>query len=106
MYAIVKIGSFQFKVSPGDVIDAPLIEASSEKAISLEEVLLFADDKDIRIGRPFLKDVKVAAKLLRQHLGPKVLSFKFKRRKDYSLRKGHRQKLMLLEITKIEAGKE
>lgn len=103
MYAVVQIGGHQFKVAEGDTIDAYKLDAEQGKDISLDQVLLYAQGDDVRIGQPFLKDVKIKAKVVKNHLGPKVISFKFTRRKDFSKTKGQRQKLTALQIVKIQA---
>ena len=103
MFAVVQVGSSQYKVSEGDVIDTQLLEGEENESIHLDKILLFASGSDIRIGRPFLKDVTVEAQLLNHHLGEKVLSFKYRRRKNSSWKKGHRQRLTSLTIKKITA---
>ena len=103
MYAVVKVGSAQFKVSEGDTIDAHKIDGEDGKTITLDQVLMYVKDADIRIGQPFLKGVQVTAKVVRQHLADRVITFKFRRRKNSSSKRGHRQKLTALNITKISA---
>ena len=105
MYAIVQVGSLQYKVSEGDSIDTQLLEGKDGKDIALDKVLLLADGPNVKIGQPYLKGVKITAKILRHHLADKVISFKFRRRKDSLWKKGHRQKLVTLNITKIAAEK-
>lgn len=104
MFAIVQLGSLQYKISEGDVIESQILEGEKKDNIPLENVLLFANDTDLRIGRPFLKDVMVTAEIVRQHLGEKVISYKYRRRKTSAWKKGHRQKLTALRIKKIHAG--
>lgn len=104
MYAVVKVGSSQFKVSEGDTIQAHRMDTLEEgKDISLDQVLLFSKDSDIRIGKPFLKDVKVTAKVVKHSLGVKSISFRFRKRKNSSKIRGHRRQLTTLNITKISA---
>lgn len=102
MYAVVQVGTHQYRVSEGDVIDAHRIPGEAGQEVVLDRVLMTANGSDIRVGRPFLKDVTVKAKLMRHGLGDKVVAFKFRRRKQSSSRRGHRQKLTSLTITKIE----
>lgn len=104
MFAIVQLGSIQYKISEGDVIESQLLKGEKKESVTLDKVLLFADDSDIRIGRPFLNEVTVAAEILRQHLGEKVVSYKYRRRKTSAWKKGHRQKLTALRIKKINVG--
>ncbi len=103
MYAIVQVGSSQIKVSEGDVIDAHRIKEEAGKSITLDKVLLFAKGSDIRIGQPYLKDVRVTAKVVGHHLDDKVVAYKYRLRKNSSSKIGHRQKLTALNITKISA---
>ena len=103
MYAVVKIGSSQFKVSEGDTIYANRLDAEKGKSVTLDNVLLYAKGSDIRVGQPTLKDVKVTAKVVDQTLDQKVIAFKYRRRKDSATKIGHRQKLTKLNITKIAA---
>ena len=103
MYAIVAVGHAQYKVSEGDTIETNQFPAEEGKNITLDKVLMFAHDSDIRVGQPYLPGVKVTAKVLDRHLGPKLVAFKFKKRKDSAKKIGHRQKLISLNITKITA---
>ena len=101
MFAIVEVGSQQFKVAEGDSIETQLLDQQPDKAIALDKVLFYTDGDAVKIGQPYLKDVKITAKVVDQHLADKVISFKYLRRKNVSWKKGHRQKLMTLNITKI-----
>lgn len=103
MYAIVQLGSSQFKVSEGDIINADKIESEIGKNIELDKVLMFANGDDVRIGKPYLKDVKVSAKVEKHLSGPKVIAFKFQKRKSEKTTIGHRHKFTALNITKISA---
>ena len=103
MYAIVEVGSRQYKVSEGDMIRAHSLKEEAGKDITLDKVLLFANGTDIRIGQPFLKDVKVTAKVVQHGLDAKVIAFKFRRRKGSAQKIGNRQKRTELTITKISA---
>jgi len=105
MYAIIQVGSGQYKVSQGDTIETQIFTGKEGESVQLEQVLLVADDSSVKIGQPFLKDAKVSAKILGRVKTDRVLAFKFRRRKDSSTRKGHRQNLTRLSITKISAGK-
>ena len=104
MFAIVQLGSLQYKVSEGEVIESQLLEEEKGDSITLDKVLLYNDGSDIRIGQPFLTDIKVTAQVVRQHLGEKVISYKYRRRKTSAWKKGHRQKLTTLRVEKIHIG--
>jgi large subunit ribosomal protein L21 len=104
MYAIVQLGSQQYKISEGDMIEAQKIEAEDGKKMSLDSVVFYSDGDRVEIGQPFVKGIKVSAQVVRQTKDDKVISFKHWRRKDKSWKKGHRQKLTALNILKIEAS--
>ena len=101
MYAVIQIGPSQYKVSEGDTIEINPISSEEGKSITLNEVLMYVDGSDVRVGQPFLKDIQVTAKVLNHSLGDKLIAFKFRKRKNYARKKGHRQKLTTLNITKI-----
>ncbi|HLF17458.1 MAG TPA: 50S ribosomal protein L21 [Candidatus Omnitrophota bacterium] len=101
MYAVIEISSSQFKVAEGDMIEADRIDEKEGKNIKLEKVLLFAKGSDIRVGQPYLKDVKVEASVVKHHEDSKVIAFKFRRRKHFANKKGQRHQRTTLSITKI-----
>ncbi len=102
MYAIVQVGSSQFKVAEGDVIESHRLKGEEGKDITLDKVLMFAKGTDVRIGQPYLQDVQVTAKIVRHCLDDKLVVFKYRKRKDSSSKIGHRQKLTALNITEIK----
>ena len=101
MFAVIQIGSSQYKVAEGDVIDTNRIHEEEGKKLTLDKVLVFAKGSDVRVGQPYLKDVKVQAKVVKHLSDNKVTAFKYRRRKDSSSKIGHRQKLTSLSIDKI-----
>jgi large subunit ribosomal protein L21 len=103
MFAVIQIGSSQFKVTEGDSIETNRLDSEVGKDIALDNVLVYAKDADVRVGQPFLKDVKVKAKVVNHKRGAKVIAFKYRRTKDSACKKGHRQELTTLSITKISA---
>jgi large subunit ribosomal protein L21 len=103
VYAIIQVGSSQIKVSEGDVIRVHRMTEENGKTLTLDKVLLFAKGSDIRVGQPYLKDVKVTAKIVQHDLEDKVVAYKYRRRKNSAKKIGHRQKLTALNITKISA---
>jgi len=103
MYAIIQVGSSQYKVSEGDTIATNRLAQEAGKTCTIDEVLLFADGKDIRVGQPHLKDVKVTAQVLDHPRGDKTIAFKYRKRKASQTTRGHRQDLTTLNITKIAA---
>jgi large subunit ribosomal protein L21 len=101
MYAIVQLGSAQFKVSEGDIIEVDRLAEEVGKKITFDEVLMFSDGEDMKIGQPTLSGAKVEAEVVKKTLGNKIFSFKFRRRKSSALKKGHRTKFTAVKITKI-----
>jgi len=102
MYAIVQVGSQQYKISEGDIVSVQKLDDEGP-SVRLEKVLLLEDGATIKVGQPFLTDVKVTAQIVDQEKDDKVVSFKYSKRKNTSWKKGHRQKLTTLKISKIEA---
>lgn len=103
MYAVIELGSTQYKVKEGDLIETNRLKEEEGKDIFLDKVLLLENGGDLRVGQPYLEDVKIQAKVLKHSRGKKVIAFKFRRRKNYHRKKGHRQELTQLNITKIMA---
>ena len=101
-YAVIDVKGKQYKVSEGDVIDVERLEKEAEAKITLGQVMLFGDSKNLEVGKPYLKDVKVEAKVLGEKKTPKIIVYKHKRRKDYKKKTGHRQILTSLKILKIK----
>jgi len=103
MYAIVKIGARQFKIEKNQLLNVPyLTNCVKGDEIELNDVLLVKDDKGgVRIGAPVLNDVGVKAKIIAHDKEKKVVIQKFKRRKRYKRRTGHRQDFTKIRITDI-----
>lgn len=101
MYAIIKTGGKQYKVSPNDIFEVEKIDVESGKAVNLEEVLLVSDEGKITVGQPTVKGAKVKCEVVKQYRGEKVISFKYKRRKDFKKKIGHRQSLTSLKVKEI-----
>jgi large subunit ribosomal protein L21 len=104
MYAVIELGGKQQLVSIGDKILVEKQEIEEGKKLVVENVLLTVNDDQISVGTPYVKGASVEAKVLKQTKGPKLVAFKYRRRKASHTKKGHRQKLTELEITKIKAG--
>ena len=103
MLSIIEQGGFQYKVSEGDTIQVPLIDGEKGQEISLDRVLLISEGDSVTIGTPIVSGAEVKAKIIDHGKNKKVLIVKKKRRKDYRLKKGHRQDYTQLEITSISA---
>jgi large subunit ribosomal protein L21 len=103
MYAIIRVGSDQYKVSEGDIIEVDRLQEDVGKKIKLEDVLMVSDGKDVKVGQPKVSGAKVEAEIMEETMDDKVVSFKYRRRKASALKKGHRTKLTALRIKKITA---
>lgn len=102
MFAIIKTGGKQYKVSEGDVIKVEKIEAEAGDKIEFDQVLMVAGD-DVKVGSPVVEGAKVSAEVLDQKKDKKIIIFKFKAKKNYRKKKGHRQPYTLVKIEKIDA---
>ena len=104
MYAIIQTGGKQYRVAKDDVIDVELLKEESK--ISFKEVMLVNDGKKVVVGAPHVKGFVVKAEVLEEVKGPKVIAFKYKKRKSSSTKIGHRQKYTRVKITEIKKGKK
>ncbi|MBM3207814.1 MAG: 50S ribosomal protein L21 [Chlamydiae bacterium] len=100
MYAIIETGGKQYRVEKGDVIDVELLD-KQENNIEFSNVLFINNGSDIKLGNPYLNKSVVKAELLQEVKGPKVISFKYKMRKGYRRKVGHRQRYLRVKITDI-----
>lgn len=103
MYAVVKTGGKQYRVAEGDVIKVEKLDGQPGASIELDQVLMVANEESLQLGRPLVEGAKVSAEILDQDRNRKVLVFKYKRRKRYRRKAGHRQPYTALKITGITA---
>lgn len=103
MYAVFEDGSRQYRVSEGDELDVDFREAEAGNEIEFQRVLLYNGADGVRVGNPTLPDARVIAEVVKQHRGEKIYIQKFKRRKNYRRRTGHRQDLTRVRIKQIVA---
>jgi len=103
MYAVIRTGGKQYKVAKDDVILVEKLEADAGASIDLDDVLMIGDDDNTTVGTPTVEGASVAATVVEQGRGDKILVFKKKRRKNYRRTIGHRQDLTVLRITDINA---
>jgi large subunit ribosomal protein L21 len=101
MYAVIRTGGKQYRVAAGDVISVEKLAGDPGSTISLDEVLMVGDDASQTIGTPTVDGVSVAAEVLEQTRGDKIIVFKKKRRQGYRRKAGHRQDLTVLRITDV-----
>jgi large subunit ribosomal protein L21 len=103
MYAIVETGGKQFKVSQGDTIYVEKLDAEVGSSITLDKVFLVSTDKGVSVGTPTVDGAKVVAKVEEHGKGKKIVVFKYKAKKNYHKKQGHRQPYTKLKIEAIEA---
>jgi large subunit ribosomal protein L21 len=103
MYAVVKTGGKQYRVSKGDRVKIEKIPGEVGAEVSFDEVLMIGGTEDVKVGTPHVSGASVSARIVRQDRSKKVMVFKFKRRKGYKKKQGHRQAYTQVEITGIES---
>jgi len=104
MYAVIKTGGKQYRVSEGSTVKVEKIDAAEGASVELDKVLMIANGDDITLGKPYVEGGKVTATVKAHGRGPKVHIVKFRRRKQHMKRQGHRQSFTELEVTGINAG--
>ncbi len=102
MFAVIKTGGKQYQVSEGDVVRVDKLEAKVGDKVSLDQVLMVGEGAKVKIGAPTVQGSLVTGVVTRQFRDRKIIVFKFKRRKKYRNKNGHRQSLTELKITKIK----
>jgi large subunit ribosomal protein L21 len=101
MYAVIKTGGKQYRVAQGDKLRVEKLPGNVGESVTFGEVLLVGEGEGVKIGTPTVGGAKVEAKIVAQDRGPKIIIFKFRRRKNYRRKTGHRQPFTALEITGI-----
>jgi large subunit ribosomal protein L21 len=104
MFAVFQSGGKQHRVSEGDVVKVELLEGEPGAEVTFDRVLMVADGDDVNVGAPYVSDGKVTAEVVRVDRAKKIRIIKFKRRKDYLKRQGHRQWFTEVKITGISAA--
>jgi len=102
MYAVIKTGGKQYRVSEGDRLRVEKLDGEVGGSIEFDEVLMIGGEKPV-VGKPLVEGAKVKAKITAQDRAKKVIVFKMKRRKNYRRKFGHRQPYTELQINAIEA---
>lgn len=103
MYAVIETGGKQYRVEKGDIIDVERVGASADSPDVTFDVLLLGDGDSVTLGKPLVEGASVAAKWLSDVRTKKVLVFKYKKRKGFRKKNGHRQDLQRLRIQEISA---
>ena len=103
MYAIIETGGKQYKVAEGDILYIEKLNAEAGESVTFEKVLAVLNGETATFGAPVVEGATVTANVVKNGKGKKVLVFKYKPKKNYRRRQGHRQPYTKVEITKINA---
>lgn len=104
MYAVIKTGGKQYRVSAGDKLRVESLAAEAGQDVQIDEVLMIGNDDNVTVGSPLISNASVSARVLEHGRAKKVNIVKFRRRKHHRKQMGHRQNYTELEITGINAG--
>ena len=102
MYAIIETGGKQYRVEKGDVIDVELLNTDNDGKIEFKNILFFNSESTFKVGTPHVNNCVVTGEYIQEVSGPKVVNFKYKKRKNYRRKVGHRQHYSRVKITAIE----
>jgi len=103
MYAVIATGGKQYRVQPGETIQIEKIETEAGKTVEFGDVLMVADGENVKIGRPTVAGAKVTAEVASSGRGEKLIVYKYRRRKGYRRKTGHRQPFTAVKITAINS---
>ena len=101
MYAVIETGGKQYRVKQGDVLFVEKLEANEGDTINIDKVLLLSNEGELSTGKPYLEGAKVEATVLEQGKAKKIIVYKYKAKKNYRKKQGHRQPYTKLKIGKI-----
>ncbi len=104
MYAVVETGGRQYRVQQGDTIDVERLPGEVGTTLELQPVLMVGEGTDVTLGAPTVANARVEAEIVAHKRGKKLIIFKYKRRKNYRRKQGHRQSLTSLHITGIQTA--
>ena len=102
MYAIVDSGGKQYKVQEGEILRVEKLAGEMGDDVSFDKILMFSDGENVNIGTPLLEDVAVSGHIVEQGKAKKIIVFKYKRRKRYRRKQGHRQQFTAVKIDSIK----
>jgi len=103
LYAIIKTGGKQYRVKKGDIIKVEKIKKNPGELVEVNDVLAVRKDDEFKTGNPFVEGAKVVLRVIEEGKGPKVIVFKYKPKKNYRRKQGHRQPYTKVKVEEIEA---
>jgi large subunit ribosomal protein L21 len=101
MYAVIETGGKQYRVQEGDTLFIEKLDAEEGKQISFDKVLIVSNEGEVKVGGPYVDGAKVEANVLAQGKAKKIIVFKYKAKKNYKKKQGHRQPYTKVQIEKI-----
>lgn len=104
MYAVISTGGKQYRVAEGQTVRVEKVPGDVGTPVSFDRVLMLSDGQVVKVGQPIVQGASVSGRIVEQGKAKKIIVFKFKRRKRYRKKRGHRQHFTALKIDKILAG--
>jgi large subunit ribosomal protein L21 len=105
MYAVIESGSKQYKIAKNDVFSVEKLNAKAGTEVKISKILLAKEGNSIHVGTPYLKGSHVVCEVMKQMKEPKVIAFKYKKRKSEKKKIGHRREVTVLKVKEIAVGK-
>lgn len=103
MYAVIQTGGKQYKVAEGEILKVEKLAGEAGDKLTLDQVLMVKDENGIKIGAPLLTGARITVEVIEQGRSKKIIVYKYKKRKNYRRKQGHRQSYTKIKIEKIEA---
>lgn len=103
MFAIIRTGGKQYKVSEGEELEVELLDEPNGQTATISDVLLISNGSEVTVGKPTVPGATVTVEVIDKIKADKVVAYKYRRREGYHRKVGHRQKLNLVKVTKISA---
>jgi large subunit ribosomal protein L21 len=104
MYAVVKTGGKEYRISQGDLIRVEKMEGKAGDQVTMKDILMVSHEGQVQVGNPLLANAVITGEIVQQVKGKKVLIYKMKRRKNYRRTKGHRQTYTYIRVKDISLG--
>jgi large subunit ribosomal protein L21 len=101
MYAVIETGGKQYRVEAGQLLTCEKLPGDAGDKVEFDRVLLLSDDEKVAVGRPLVDGARVTAEIVKQDQGEKLTVYKFRRRKNYRRKTGHRQQYTTVKISEV-----